>query len=158
MTIGERIKKARKNKGWSQSELGQVLGVSQQMIAQFENSKRRPKLETLDKIASALDVGVLDLLGDIVLSPDADSDHSKTKVNYLATFKAMLESLGYDVEFRRREDLYIIFKNNKVFCTFDTGDYFELINKVLDDIKYYITLKSFPNIDYMSDTSDESNS
>ena len=44
MTIGERIKKARKNKGWSQSELGQVLGVSQQMIAQFENSKRRPKL------------------------------------------------------------------------------------------------------------------
>ena len=113
MTIGERIKKARKNKGWSQSELGQVLGVSQQMIAQFENSKRRPKLETLDKIASALDVGVLDLLGDIVLSPDADSDHSKTKVNYLATFKAMLESLGYDVEFRRREDLYIIFKNNK---------------------------------------------
>ena len=67
MTIGERIKKARKNKGWSQSELGQVLGVSQQMIAQFENSKRRPKLETLDKIASALDVGVLDLLGDIIL-------------------------------------------------------------------------------------------
>ena len=75
MTIGERIKKARKNKGWSQSELGQVLGVSQQMIAQFENSKRRPKLETLDKIASALDVGVLDLLGDIILSPDADSDY-----------------------------------------------------------------------------------
>ena len=58
MTIGERIKKARKNKGWSQSELGQVLGVSQQMIAQFENSKRRPKLETLDKIAAAKEADV----------------------------------------------------------------------------------------------------
>ena len=153
MTIGERIKNARKDKGWSQSELGKALGVSQQMIAQFENSRKNPKIETLDKIASALGVSVIDLLGDIVQPPNVGC--SESKIDYIAAFNAMLESLGYKVEFRTQEDLYVIFESNKIFCTFDTGGYFELLDKVLSDIKYYITLKSFPNIDYMSDIETE---
>ena len=36
MTIGDRIKKARQEKGLSQKELGRKLGVSQQMIGQWE--------------------------------------------------------------------------------------------------------------------------
>lgn len=62
MTIGERIKDCRKKAGLSQKELGKKLNVSQQHIAQYENDKRMPKLETISKIAAALKVNINDLL------------------------------------------------------------------------------------------------
>ena len=58
MSIGENIKKIRKEKGITQKELGKMLGVSQSAIGQFENDKSNPKIETIVKIANALDVNV----------------------------------------------------------------------------------------------------
>lgn len=65
MTIGRRIKEARTSINISQLELGKRLGVSQSMIAQYENNLRNPKLETLQKIADALGCTVDYLLGDV---------------------------------------------------------------------------------------------
>ncbi len=62
MTIGERIKKSRQEKGLSQKALGQLLGVSQQMIGQYEAPNANLKLGTLQKIATVLDINVNDLL------------------------------------------------------------------------------------------------
>lgn len=59
MTVGEKIKSIRKLKKISQQELGNMLGVSQAMIAQYENGKRIPKIETLIKIAEALDLSLI---------------------------------------------------------------------------------------------------
>ena len=63
MTTGQRIKAARKNAKMTQKELGQKLGISSQSIAQWENDLRNPKIETLQRIADALDVSVDYLLG-----------------------------------------------------------------------------------------------
>ena len=52
MDIGEQIRNHRKKAGLSQKELEKKLGVSQQHIAQYENGKRIPKLETLIKISN----------------------------------------------------------------------------------------------------------
>lgn len=59
-----RIKEFRFKKGLSQNDLGKLTGMSQQQIAQYENEKRRPKMETLAKIAKALDVSVSELISD----------------------------------------------------------------------------------------------
>lgn len=67
MTIGERIKKIRQEKGLSQKELGEKLGVSQQMIGQWETGKANPKIETLIKIAEALDCEVSDIDENIIV-------------------------------------------------------------------------------------------
>lgn len=64
MTTGQRIQQARKKAGLTQKELGEKLGVSVSFIAQYETDKRKPKKETLEKIAGALDVYYLDLYGD----------------------------------------------------------------------------------------------
>lgn len=56
MTTGERIQQARKQAKLTQKELGEKLGVSASMIAQYENDLRMPKIETLQKIAAALNV------------------------------------------------------------------------------------------------------
>lgn len=64
MTIGKNIKKVRLEKKLSQQKLGEKLGVSQAMIAQYETGRRIPKLETIDKIADALNVSRNMLLTD----------------------------------------------------------------------------------------------
>lgn len=61
MNIGERIKQTRKRVGITQKELGERLMISQVRIAQYETGKRQPKIETLEKIAAALNVNVWDL-------------------------------------------------------------------------------------------------
>lgn len=63
-TIGERLKSLRKEQGMSQKTLGELLGVSQQMITQYETGKRTPKLDTIKNIAKVLDVSVNNLLAD----------------------------------------------------------------------------------------------
>lgn len=61
MTTGEKIRKARKSVKITQKELGRILGVSPQMIAQYENDTRKPKIETLRRIAKALDVPLYEI-------------------------------------------------------------------------------------------------
>ena len=64
--IGKYIKNKRKEAGLSQKALGEKLNVSQQMIAQYETGKRKPKLDTLISIANALDI-------DIPTDPEQDN-------------------------------------------------------------------------------------
>lgn len=61
MTIGEKIRNARKAAGLTQKELAQRLGLSFQSIAQWENDLRKPKIETIQKIADALGITVWEL-------------------------------------------------------------------------------------------------
>ena len=61
--IGEKIRYLRIQKNMTQKELGEKLGgIPQQQIGRWENGKSNPKLNTLQKIAAALNVNVNDLL------------------------------------------------------------------------------------------------
>lgn len=62
MTTGQRIKAARKKAGLTQEDLGKKLGVSGSFIAQYETNNRNPKLETLQRIAVALETAVSELV------------------------------------------------------------------------------------------------
>ena len=61
---GERIKKLRKEKGLTQQQLGELLGVQKSAIAKYENG-RVPNLkkETLTKLAEIFNVSPNYLLG-----------------------------------------------------------------------------------------------
>jgi transcriptional regulator with XRE-family HTH domain len=63
MTVGQRIQNARKMAGLTQKELGQRMGLSYQSIAQWENGLRKPKKETIEKLADALCVSIDTLTG-----------------------------------------------------------------------------------------------
>lgn len=62
MTVGENIRRIRKEKGLTQKQLGERLNMTQSAIGQFENDKTSPKIETIDKIASALGVRIIDIM------------------------------------------------------------------------------------------------
>ena len=55
MSTGERIKQARKRSGLSQKELAKRLSVTPALISNIERGDRNPKIETIRKIAIALD-------------------------------------------------------------------------------------------------------
>lgn len=55
MNIGEKIKKARTEKGMTQEELGKILGVQKSAIAKYENGRVvNIKRSTLKKISDVL--------------------------------------------------------------------------------------------------------
>lgn len=61
MSIGDNIRKYRKQKGLTQKELGQLCGKSESQISQYEIGFRSPNYETLLKIADALHVQPSDI-------------------------------------------------------------------------------------------------
>ena len=62
MTTGSRIKAAREKAKLTQEELGKKIGITGVAIMRYEKGQRNPKLETLQRIAAALNVPVSDLL------------------------------------------------------------------------------------------------
>lgn len=64
MSIGNNIRKVRKQKNMTLQQLADILGCSQQNISQYETGKRKPKYDTLKKIIHALDVPLLEIVGE----------------------------------------------------------------------------------------------
>jgi transcriptional regulator with XRE-family HTH domain len=60
--IGPRIKRARQRRGLTQAALANKVGVSSIHITMIELGTRRPTLGTLERIAKALRVKMVDLL------------------------------------------------------------------------------------------------
>ena len=51
MTIGTNIKRLRQNKGVTQEQLGDVLGISSQAVSKWENESALPDILILPKLA-----------------------------------------------------------------------------------------------------------
>lgn len=68
MTIGEKIKSIRLSKNLTQKELGKLCGMADSAIRRYELGGANPKLETLKRIASALNVGLEEFMTDSELS------------------------------------------------------------------------------------------
>lgn len=56
MTVGENIRRIRKEKGLTQKELGELCNINEANIRKYESGRQNPKIETIDKIADALGV------------------------------------------------------------------------------------------------------
>lgn len=57
MSFSDRLREARKRAGLTQMQIAEKLGITAQSYSQYETGKRRPKSDTLSKIANALNVG-----------------------------------------------------------------------------------------------------
>lgn len=63
MIIGERLKEARIKKGLTQSQLGELLGVSKVSICGYEKGTRTPTMEKFLALIQILDLDVQYILG-----------------------------------------------------------------------------------------------
>ena len=61
--FSERLKKLRKESGYTQVQISENLNISQQSYLRYETGQGEPSLETLVKLAKLLDVSTDYLLG-----------------------------------------------------------------------------------------------
>lgn len=97
MIIGERIKKTRLEKGYSQKELGKLINVSKVSICGYESGTRTPTIDKFINLINALDVTPEYLLGlDISVIED--------KTNY--AIKMAKEDIEIIKELKKTPELY----------------------------------------------------
>ena len=63
MTLGQIMQKICKEKGYTQKQLAEKCGMATGTIQQYELNKREPRREQLQKIATALNVPLYELMG-----------------------------------------------------------------------------------------------
>jgi len=61
--FGERLRMARREKGFTQSRLSEITGLSRRSIVHYERHATMPPLEKVKKLAQALDISSDELLG-----------------------------------------------------------------------------------------------
>ena len=64
MTLGERIKTARKRKGITQKRLSELINKGFSTVQKYEIDVIKPSIDILQQIALALDIDILELLHD----------------------------------------------------------------------------------------------
>jgi len=72
-TFGEKLKKLRKDRGWSQDELGRRVGVHGRHIGKYEIGRAMPNADTVVRIAETLGVTIDYLLLDDLAAESAPS-------------------------------------------------------------------------------------
>ncbi|MBY6931885.1 helix-turn-helix domain-containing protein [Clostridium botulinum] len=123
MNIGDMIKKLRKDKGLTQKQLADAVNVSTITIQNYENNRRKPSIEMLEKISSALNVFIFNF---------NKEDNSLENPRYYL-IEQYLRTIHCEFIFDE-EDGYITFK-----CPdgeFEVSD--EDIKNFNDNIKSYI--------------------
>lgn len=143
MEIGEKIKQIRKQRKLTQKQLGEISGTSEITIRQYETNRRAPRIEQLNKIATALNVDISDLLGmePIPARPMiAYIGTGKTTENVIASgddlefsaFISFIKSMGLIIYYDKRslkldkpEDSHWIVKDER------TGKFFRTSSKEL---------------------------
>jgi len=63
MDFPTRLRKMRRERNYTQEQLGRLVSVTKVSISCYENGSRTPEMETLQRLADALDVSVDYLLG-----------------------------------------------------------------------------------------------
>lgn len=84
MTFGNRLKELRKAKGLTQIEISKDINFSQSAITAYENGKREPNFEVLQKLATYFNVSTDYLLGKTdALNPPVTKTNSTDLLDFL---------------------------------------------------------------------------
>ena len=146
MTVGQNIKKFRKEKGLTQKQLGELTGIDEANIRKYELCKQNPKIETVMKIADGLGISPVDLIG-----PEWESLNYEARTQHYSPFLQYLGFLGYkifsdfspesfgNVTIQRPNGGYIVVAPDGKEKTTFTGDQFKEFEKAIaDSVEYQL--------------------
>ncbi len=86
MTIAEKIKKLRKERKLTQMQLANKVGIGVASIQRYERNELQPNIDTLGKIADALDVAMIEIIG-LGKLLNGDKNISKIDKKVISEFK-----------------------------------------------------------------------
>lgn len=122
--IGSRIKSLRTQRGYTQADMAKLLNIPRSSYANYENNRREPTLQMIQKIANIFDVPISVLLtgpssiSDIqILLAESGCENlpiptfsgkDKAKFNQLISYFAKLSPIGKDKLVEYAKDLTLI--------------------------------------------------
>lgn len=77
MSFGENLKNVRKQRGVTQEELAEILGVSRQAISKWESDSGYPETEKLLVISKTLNISIDYLLNDVTVMKEKEKTEEK---------------------------------------------------------------------------------
>ncbi len=83
MTVGEKIKQLRNEKGLSQEKLAEKLNVSRSAVAKWETDGGIPEIDNLIQLAAVFDISLDELLGNTKeQKTNKETDRPNYRPNY----------------------------------------------------------------------------
>lgn len=74
------LKQFRENKGLSQTELGNIVGLKQTTISQYESGSRKPNLAIAKKLSDALEISLDDFFCSLTFQNEIQDDYSRKEI------------------------------------------------------------------------------
>lgn len=104
--LGERLRKAREDKGLTQAYVAKVLNISASTVGMYEQGRRDPDTDTLKKFAEIYECTTDYLLA---LTDEPNDVHQRIE-SALAGEPDADELIAFWREMKEREDLKLLFK------------------------------------------------
>ena len=101
--IGEKIKKYRKEIGYTQKQLAEKCGLSEISIKKYETGNVTPSYESLNKVCSILNVELKDILSSEMYKASIGTNGEITFIDI--TPKAITNSIHFYVDSVRKESI-----------------------------------------------------
>lgn len=109
MTFGERLTKARENKGYKQNQFAEMIGITPTRLNYWEKGKREPDVAMIKQISVLLDVSCDWLIGNDNTTPKSfDIENSEktllNKYRLLDSHGKKIVDVVLDVEYERCQE------------------------------------------------------
>ena len=142
--IGRFIAKARKEKGYTQEQLAEKLGVSNRTVSRWENGKNMPDVSLFESLCEALDITVNELLAGETIEKEKIETVSEQNMMALSRhlerkskIKMLLEAGVFILVFLLIVAMNIL-EDNKTFMTnIYRSDYCDNVQISVPKFSYY---------------------
>ena len=94
-TFGQRLSRIRKEKGFTQNEIADKVGVTSQAVSKWENDLASPDIDILLKLSEIFDISVDELLGKEIKKTVLNDKPSKKDIDKMI-FKIIVTSADGD--------------------------------------------------------------
>ena len=133
MSLGKNIANLRKERGLTQAELGELLGVSNQAVSKWEMEMTMPDVMLLPEIAKVLGVDLNDLYGTKKEIPEFSVQINKSKTNtqdkQILNIMAKIEGVNVKIKMPGK-----VLQSIMDLCFDDDDDQKKAIVDILDSI------------------------
>lgn len=126
--FGKRLAKLRKEKGYSQQELADMMKTSKTTVTNWETGRFKPTWDKLDTIAAILDVPISALID----KWEYWDEKILPKIKEEEAFEDYLSSLGYVQTHEGDEDYTVTVTKGKMKVVFSKAEFEELQAKYFD--------------------------
>ena len=115
-TFGQRLAALRKEKGLTQNDIADKVGITAQAVSKWENDQASPDIDILIKLSEIFDISLDELLGKVKPSVSLNDKTTKKDINKMVLKISVNEVNGDKVKVNLPLALV------KVFLNKDTGE------------------------------------